>query len=131
MTCFSFPSLFAVCSPLRQQNASQPVYDASAHHDGEGLYDEPAFNRDAQKANPVYQSTEDLAAASEYMEQPGGGKGDGCESSVCVCVCVCVCVVVCLPASSDLVLSAHVAPDLDVAPGAAEDVGYLDGVEKK
>lgn len=38
---------------------AQPVYD-DADPDDEGLYDEPAFNADTKKANPMYQSAESL-----------------------------------------------------------------------
>ncbi len=56
---------------------SQPTYDSSMPAEGgEGLYDEPAFNSSA-KANPVYQSTEDLAAGGEYVDGDGVQKGDG------------------------------------------------------
>jgi len=87
--------------PATNSATAQPTYDSAAVHDSEGLYDEPAFNQASNKANPVYQSTEDLTGAG-YMEQVGGGQkgGDGY---------------------------------LDVNPSAekAEDVGYLDNVEKK
>lgn len=50
----------------------QQVYDSGAldTRDGEGLYDEPAFNTKAKKENPLYQSNEDLAGAD-------GAGGDG------------------------------------------------------
>eukprot|EP00051_Salpingoeca_urceolata_P026445 m.477331 g.477331 ORF g.477331 m.477331 type:complete len:881 (+) comp20809_c0_seq1:248-2890(+) len=58
---------------------SQPTYDAATGGaDDEGLYDEPAFNAQASKDNPLYQSTEDLTAADEeggYLDtgMDGGG----------------------------------------------------------
>jgi len=45
---------------------TQPVY-SGVTHEGDGLYDEPAFNTNS-KQNPIYNSTEDLAYA-------GGGSG--------------------------------------------------------
>ena len=71
--------------------------------DGEGLYDEPAFNATLSKSNPVYQSTEDVSASALYGEAPGGVGGGGLDGY------------------------------LDVQPGArgaAEDVGYLDSQPK-
>lgn len=44
----------------------QPTYDA-AHTEGEGLYDEPAFNQSTTKQNPVYQSTENIAEAANAL----------------------------------------------------------------
>ena len=40
--------------------APQPVYDGASGRGDDGLYDEPAFTA-SQRANPVYQSTEDIA----------------------------------------------------------------------
>jgi len=63
--------------PATTGAGSQPTYDSSMPAEGgEGLYDEPAFNSSA-KANPVYQSTEDLAAGGEYVDGDGVQKGDG------------------------------------------------------
>jgi len=80
-------------------NKDQPVYDASAAHDAEGLYDEPAFNSQLNKTNPVYQSTEDISHGAGYLE---AGQSTG---------------------------KAPTDGYLDVSPGdkpPAEDVGYLD-----
>jgi len=80
----------------------QPTYDngqIGGAHESEGLYDEPAFNA-STKANPVYQSTEDLADG-------GGGGGDG---------------------YLDVAPKTEGAPeDVGYLGGQAEDVGYLGG----
>jgi len=80
----------------------QPAYDngqIGGAHESEGLYDEPAFNA-SNKANPVYQSTEDLADG-------GGGGGDG---------------------YLDVAPKTGGAPeDVGYLGGQAEDVGYLGG----
>ena len=44
---------------------AQPTYDDANMGGGEGLYDEPAFNMGADKANPMYQSAEDLAGGGD------------------------------------------------------------------
>jgi len=56
---------------------AQPTYDSAVHQDaGEGLYDEPAFNSNLNKANPVYQSTEDLSGGG-YLDTEAKPKADG------------------------------------------------------
>ena len=56
-----------------ETNVAQPTY-AGETGDNEGLYDEPAFNADANKANPVYQSTENLAEDyGTYGDNEEGG----------------------------------------------------------
>merc|ERR1712146_423796 len=52
------------------------LYDEAG--EGEGLYDEPAFQPQSERSNPMYDSTEGLAMAGE--EEEGGGYLDVEES---------------------------------------------------
>jgi hypothetical protein len=87
--------------------APQPIY-ASGNAD-DGLYDEPAFTA-SQRANPVYQSTEELAGVDLLAAST-----PGCLSCLKVHSSFWHCIL-------------FSPPDLDVAPSgsnAAEDAGYL------
>ncbi len=61
----------------------QTTYDVSHGADhglngSDGLYDEPAFNANVKKMNPLYNSHEDLAAASGAHDQgAAAAAGDG------------------------------------------------------
>lgn len=53
------------------------MYSDTSAHDAEGLYDEPAFNANLKKANPVYESTENLAGAEPAYAETGPVVADG------------------------------------------------------
>lgn len=57
----------------------QPMYESAGMGGGEGLYDEPAFQQNAKKENPLYQSAENLAVDNplyDQNEQQGEGEYD-------------------------------------------------------
>jgi len=56
-------------------HGSAPVYDSTNQNDHEGLYDEPAFQQQQKKDNPLYQSTEGLDQA--VYDSAGDQQADG------------------------------------------------------
>jgi hypothetical protein len=104
---------------------SQATYDSRAptlQGDAEGLYDEPAFNQNSAKHNPIYQSQEDLAKADGCAYAPP------CPRFVCASTGSLVSFLFSSARWFTFLdpLATHGA-DLDVAPGQhqAEDTGYL------
>jgi hypothetical protein len=54
--------MYATTAESKQEGASTYDEHAQGMNPSEGLYDEPAFNNKSDKENPLYESTENLAA---------------------------------------------------------------------